>query len=157
MDLSTQQLPDSIDELKEIIVSKSKTIDFFQLRIQFLEEKNRYLRSKLFGRKSEKHIDIDDTQLQLFDELEEIVEQELPEEETIIIPSHKRKKTGRKPLPQNLPRVDVIHDLSDEEKVCTCGCAMDMCRQMRIQAMMLLAGKPVSFLLDAGHTYAENL
>ncbi|MFH2044119.1 MAG: IS66 family transposase [Pseudomonadota bacterium] len=125
MSLSAQQLPDSIDELKEIIVSKSKTIDFFQLRIQFLEEKNRYLRSKLFGRKSEKHIDIDDTQLQLFDELEEIVEQELAEEETIVIPSHKRKKTGRKPLPQNLPRVDVIHDLSDEEKVCTCGCEMD--------------------------------
>ena len=36
---------------------------------------------------------------------------------SIIVPAHKRKKRGRKPLPDNLPRVEVIHDLAEEEKV----------------------------------------
>jgi transposase len=39
----------------------------------------------------------------------------------IDIASHSRKKRGRKPLPEHLPRVDVIHDLSDDEKMCACG------------------------------------
>ena len=53
-------------------------------------------------------------QASLFDEAEEIVEQE---EKEIIVPSHTRKKPGRKPLPKELPRIDVIHDLKEEEKV----------------------------------------
>jgi transposase len=124
MSLTAQDLPNNIDELKEIVSSKSKVIQLCQRKIDALEEKNRYLRSKLFGRKSEKHIEEDDKQLKLFDEVEEIVEQE-SEEEKIVIPSHTRKKTGRKPLPPELPRVDVIHDLTEEEKMCGCGCKMD--------------------------------
>jgi transposase len=37
------------------------------------------------------------------------------------VPAHKRKKPGRKPLPEALPRVEVIHDLPEDEKVCACG------------------------------------
>jgi transposase len=124
MSLTARYLPNNIDELKEIVASKSKVIQLCQRKIDALEEKNRSLRSKLFGRKSEKHIEEDDKQLKLFDEVEEIVEQET-EEEKIVIPSHTRKKTGRKPLPPELPRVDVIHDLTEEEKMCGCGCKME--------------------------------
>ncbi|MCP4552088.1 MAG: IS66 family transposase, partial [Bacteroidetes bacterium] len=28
----------------------------------------------------------------------------------------------RKPIPKDLPRIDVEHDLADEEKRCPCGC-----------------------------------
>jgi hypothetical protein len=42
-------------------------------------------------------------------------------EEKIVIPEHTRKKRGRKPLPADLPRVDVIHDISEQEKQCDCG------------------------------------
>jgi transposase len=35
---------------------------------------------------------------------------------------HKRKKGGRQAIPDNLPRIEVIHDLSDAEKQCACGC-----------------------------------
>jgi transposase len=38
----------------------------------------------------------------------------------ITVPEHKRKKKGRKPLPKDLPREEVVHDLSDEEKRCPC-------------------------------------
>ena len=39
---------------------------------------------------------------------------------------HSRKKHAdtRKPLPEFLPRKQVIHDLSDNDKHCACGCAL---------------------------------
>ena len=40
------------------------------------------------------------------------------------MPAHQRKKTGRKPLSKDLPREQIIHDLSPEEKVCACGCEL---------------------------------
>jgi transposase len=60
----------------------------------------------------------------LFDEAEATVEVS-PEVEGIVqIPAHARKKRGRRPLPAELPRVDVIHDLSEAEKVCACGAVL---------------------------------
>jgi len=44
-----------------------------------------------------------------------------PEEENVEITGHSRKKKGRKPLPKDLPRVEVVHDIAEEEKVCQCG------------------------------------
>jgi len=32
--------------------------------------------------------------------------------------------TRRRRLPENLPRVDVIHDILEEEKICSCGCQL---------------------------------
>ena len=52
-------------------------------------------------------------------------EPELPiadEPEEITIPSHKRKKRGRKPLPKSLPRIEVIHRLKEKDRLCQCGC-----------------------------------
>jgi len=42
-------------------------------------------------------------------------------EDTVVIAAHARKKRGRKALPKNLPRIDIIHDLSEEDKQCGCG------------------------------------
>ena len=55
-------------------------------------------------------------------------EPELPlleEPETVSIGEHTHKKQGRKPLPANLPRIDVVHELSEEERQCGCGCLKD--------------------------------
>lgn len=42
-----------------------------------------------------------------------------PEEtDAITVPAHQRRRGGRKPLPADLPRVDVIHDLPADEKIC---------------------------------------
>jgi transposase len=44
------------------------------------------------------------------------------------IPGHKRKKRGkRKPIPEHIARVEHVHDLSAEEKICKtegCGCEL---------------------------------
>lgn len=94
--------------------------------IEILEEQIRLLRAQLFGRTSEKNLEeLPLEQLPLFkgSELEEIGESE---PETIEVPAHSRKKSGRKQLPENLPHIDVVHDISDEEKQCQCGA--EMCR-----------------------------
>ncbi len=63
-------------------------------------------------------------QLVLFNEAEldsDSVTNEAPaidDADTVTIPAHQRKRGGRKPLPAELPRIEVVHDLSDEDKVC---------------------------------------
>jgi len=83
------------------------------------------LKNTKFGRKSEKLVD--DKQLDLnFDEAEFLVAQEnAPEEvvetKTITV---KKKKPGRKPLPKTMPYIEQVHDISDADKQCPCGCAL---------------------------------
>ncbi len=44
---------------------------------------------------------------------------ELDDDEGFItVPEHQRRKGGRKPLPADLPRIDVIHDVAEEDKIC---------------------------------------
>jgi hypothetical protein len=38
------------------------------------------------------------------------------EKEEIIVAEHKRKKRGRRPLPPEFECVDIVHDLSKEER-----------------------------------------
>jgi transposase len=114
--LDVHSLPDDPTELKQIIAS-------FQEKIGHLEEHVRLLRNEIFGRKSEKcPVPEDGRQQRLFDE----AEREAPEEisqppEPIPVGPHNRRKAGRKPLPDNLPRIEVIHDLAESQKQCACG------------------------------------
>jgi len=88
-----------------------------------LREQVRLLKGKLFGRKTEKHaVPVDNGQGLLFNEAEEFSVEIEEKKEEITIKAHNRKKTGRRPLPEDLPRIDVIHDLKEEEKICACGC-----------------------------------
>ena len=112
----TSTLPDNLEELKEITHR-------YEVENNILREEVRLLRAQLFGRKTEKNKSVQEsTQALLFDEAEEYssVEEEVKEE--IEVKAHNRKKRCRKPLPADLPRVDAIHDLKEEEKVCACGC-----------------------------------
>ena len=53
----------------------------------------------------------------LFNEAESMAESD---EEEVVAPTKRRGK--RKPLPADLPRIDVIHELPDHELTCACGC-----------------------------------
>ncbi|WP_274519559.1 IS66 family transposase zinc-finger binding domain-containing protein [Legionella gratiana] len=84
-------------------------------------------RTARFGRKSEKNV-IDEQLTLQFDEAiptqEPIQEEDTkPATETITYTRNK-KGTGRKPLPKSLPYIETIHDLSDTEKQCSCGCTL---------------------------------
>lgn len=87
-------------------------------RIGLLEEENRWLKSQLFGRSSEKTpvTDISPDQAWLFNEAEALVSTLAPE--SVTIPAHERRQRGRKKICAELPRIEVVRDLSEAEKVC---------------------------------------
>lgn len=68
-----------------------------------------------------------EVQYTLFDEAELMAPQqddEQPAEPECTVAAHQRKKRGRRPLPADIPRVDVVIDIPEEDKVCACGCTM---------------------------------
>jgi transposase len=128
------ELPDDIEALRQIVLEQQTkieendallleqhaTLEEYTRHIEILEEFVRLLKHKQFGSRSEKG---STSQLGLFDEAEvdvaEFVEEPVEdEEETIEVPAHQRKKAGRKPLPAWLPRVEILHDLPEDEKIC---------------------------------------
>jgi len=90
-------------------------------QISILLEQIAHLRQMLFGRSSERlPSDADSMQLPLFD----LPEPEHIEPAKVRVEPHERKKPGRKPLPPELPRLELVHDLPEADKVCACGCAL---------------------------------
>ncbi len=73
---------------------------------------------------------------------DEAVESEDPDDDDDIdIPAHKRKKRGRKPIPESLPRVDRIHDISEAEKRCECGCIKECIGQEVSEQLDIIPAK----------------
>jgi len=128
MVLEVEKLPHDASKLKEIIVSLAadhlQKEQYYQSQIDRLHEQIRLLRSKLFGRKTEKYVDAGQDQLRLFDEIEQAASREEENRQEVPVAAHTRKKRGRKPLPEDLPRIEVVHDLPEAEKVCACGCQL---------------------------------
>lgn len=127
MQEKTQLQSQKLCEKETQIEEKDKKIESFQQAILQLKEHIRLLTQKRFGQSSEQYQYIDDhPQGRLFDEAElpeNLSEIEAAEEE-ITIPEHRRKKAGRKGLAKDLPREQIIYDLSDDEKRCSCGCEL---------------------------------
>jgi len=121
-----ENLPDDIPVLKGMVAAFSEEKRRYSEDVRRYERENKLLReqvlllkAKLFGRKTEK-LPVDGAEQQvLFDEPVESTPEK--SESSITIPEHTRKKTGRKPLPADLPRIEIIHDINEEEKVCACG------------------------------------
>lgn len=108
MNSTSSTLPDDPIELKKIIAQ-------YEVEVRLLQEQVRHLYDKIFGRKSEKSRYAGESpQLPLFDMPEP--DPEAAEEERIEPKPYTRRKSGRKPLPAALPRVDVIHDIDEQEK-----------------------------------------
>jgi transposase len=107
-----------------------RQIDILQGRVQQVEKENDFLReqlrlltAQLYGRKSERLPQAESPQMMLFDEASVEPESTEAVEGSIEIAPHRRTKSGRKPLPENLPRVEIVHDVTEEEKRCGCGAA----------------------------------
>lgn len=89
-----------------------------------LAEEVKLLKRKKFGSSSEKGTNLPPP---LFNEVESVSdsapEDQQDNEKTEVKP-HTRGKPVRKPLPENLPRIRREFDLSEQDKVCKCGCQM---------------------------------
>ena len=116
------QLQAEVEALKEQLKKANNKIIWF-------EEQIKLSRHKQFGKQSEQTKSLQ-TILPLFDdnESDEITETETsisPEKIRVTYEREKKKKTnGRNIDTTNLPREQVIHDLSDAEKICDCGCKL---------------------------------
>ncbi len=112
-DLDIKALPDDVNTLKALIVDQAT-------ELRYLQEQLNLALHRRFGKSSEKN----PGQHELFDEPEQIVEEaadtinDSDEIEVVTVPAHERKTRGRKPLPEHLPRIDVIHDIDEADKFC---------------------------------------
>ena len=86
-------------------------------------------RMRAYGPSSEKSPD----QISLFDEAEAECSSDSDADDADVIETNDegtgarpvpRKRPARQPLPTDLPRVRIVHDLSDAERQCPCGCTM---------------------------------
>lgn len=114
-------LPNDIDALKHTIVSLYEQIEALTETVLLLQQRS-------FGRKSEQPTVRE--QQELFGEplgVEEVraVSAEEAARYRIPVRAHTRKKRGRKPLPENLPEIVIVHDIPEEQKMC---CANHMNR-----------------------------
>ncbi len=147
MTSSATTLPDSPNELKGIVGELHQENKDLRARYDketgILLEQISLLRAQLYGRKSEKSIPEDGPKpLPLFDMPEpEGDDQEGEDKDTVHVPAHNRKKRGRKLLPEDLPRVEVIHDIKDEDKVCACGCKKDCIGEERSEKLDIIPAK----------------
>ena len=116
-----KDLPDDPALLKQLLEQMLIERESNKGRIVHLEEENALLRQRLFGRKSEQTTNLATPQLALFNEAESIAEPVGEDaEEEVVAPAKRRGK--RKPLPADLPRIEVIHELPEHELTCACGC-----------------------------------
>ncbi|MGK0441856.1 MAG: hypothetical protein ACJA0N_001658 [Pseudohongiellaceae bacterium] len=110
MKVDIELLPDDPALLKKLLVERDATI-------AYLTEMFRLVQHKQLGKSAEGY----PGQGELFNEVEELIaESEIEQAEKESI-TYERKKPVRKPLPKDLPREVVIHDIAEEEKSCH-GC-----------------------------------
>ena len=128
-------LPNDVEALKALVTSLHQTtfeqqqllgeqqakLQHQSSLIEQLLEQMKLARHKQYGAGSERwHRD----QMRLFNEAESIVDEEALKGEaeadsnTIEITAHRRKRGGRKPIPPEYPRIEVVYELSESERLC---------------------------------------
>lgn len=124
--MAVDKLPNDIESLKALLVEAQQTISTQKQELHSLhrlihayQEEKRLAAARAFSPSSEQEA----RQYYLFDEAEmgACEEQTPPEAPHTEVKAHHRRG-GRKPLPPSLPRVDIVHDLPDAQKHCSCGC-----------------------------------
>ena len=133
----SDKLPTTVAELQQLLVEQQAVIDKRAKELasslslnKALEEKLRLLNQKHFAKSSEKNPG--QAELQFLNEAEMLHSQDVQSEtsantdqdDDIHVPAHKRKRSKKRELPPDLPRCEVVHDLSDEQKQCSCGLTM---------------------------------
>jgi len=148
---AARELPDDVDALRalalhqqteldaqsDVLAERARRIDEQAAQIRQLEEYVRLLRHQRFGRTSEK---ASREQLGLFNEAEVAADAAEKEDAQggVEVAAHTRSPRGRRPLPSFLPRVEIVHDLPEAEKVCAAdGTALvrigeEVCEQVEI-------------------------
>ena len=114
MTATTDNLPKDADALRKLLLEQQQEIAALKAKCQYLEEQFLKARHQQFGASSEAH----PAQGDLFNEAEVIIEAvEVSDTETI---EYTRSKPKRQPLPKDLPREVIVHDVAEDDKQCNC-------------------------------------
>lgn len=113
-------LPQDVETLQKLLHEKQQLITQLHAKNQALQEQLNLALARRYAARSEK---TPADQLRLFDEAEAEYEaggDAPPSGETALsVASHTRaKKRGRRALPEALPRIEVVHELDEPERVC---------------------------------------
>lgn len=122
--IATQNIQyfEKISDLEQAKNSWEKEKEELKNKYNYLLEQIRLMKQRQFGKKSEQQIEGVVQQEIVFDDLdpkEKLVEIEEASTETISY-TRQKKKAGRNIDTSNLPREQITHDLSAEEKICGC-------------------------------------
>ena len=156
-------LPDDVEALKALLRSQqaaheaahqqaiAQTLDEAMRHIDHLYEQFVLLRHRHFGASTEQSTG----QARLFDEAEALAATSTAEQDQAPIPSPgeaaadagkkaagKPARGKRAPLPSDLPRVDVVHEVPEDQRLCPCGTPMveigeDISEQLDIVPMQV--------------------
>lgn len=89
-----------------------------KLQVLLLQERLNIALAQRYAASSEK---VSADQIRLFNEAEIEVPTDLIEAESaaaVTVAAHTRQTRGRQPLPEHLPRIEVLHELPEAERVC---------------------------------------
>ncbi len=129
MGLSYTALAEQNAQLQAVVADQSSALEVkdqqLSLKSQRIEQLEAMLKEALhreYGASSEQ---VPPEQARLFDEVYE--DDELDETpEAVEVSGHTRKRRQQPRLSEDLPHIDIIHDLDEADKVCTeHGCALD--------------------------------
>jgi len=118
MPIALDQLPDDIDVLKSLVADQVVRNEQLESKVILLQEQLNLALAKRYAASSEK---VSPDQIRLFNEAEadsEAAATRDMDDEVVVVPAHQRRKRGRKPLPEHLPRVDVVYELPESERRC---------------------------------------
>jgi transposase len=128
-----ETLPDDITALKALVAEQTalanrlasekaaadQHIVRLDAKVLSLQEQLNLALARRYAASSEK---LSPDQIYLFDEAEADTLAdpigEAEQDEVVEVPAHTRKKRGRKPLPDTLPRVEVIHEIPEDQRHC---------------------------------------
>lgn len=121
------EIPEDPESMRALLLRQHAELAEKSEQIRCLEEYVRLLKHQRFGRSSERH---PETQLGMFNEAEvasDAAEKEQEAANGVEIAAHTRRaRGGRRPLPAWIPRIEIVHDLDDAQKICpTDGTALE--------------------------------
>ena len=114
------ELREEVRKRDDLIVDMDGQIKRLQGTIETMQEQMSDLLRRLYGRKSEK-LDINQLLMDgviLSADAAEPKEQAIAESDVPVRPRGKRKHPGRRPLPEHLPRNEIIIPVPEKEKFC---------------------------------------
>lgn len=111
---------ESKEELIQRIYNLTAELSSTKEKYHYLLEQMRLAKQQRFSASSEKNLlqaDLfDEAGIELPEEVKETIQEQDDENH-----ANKKKRPARKPIPADLPREVIIHDLPASEKICTCG------------------------------------